>query len=691
MGNSKSKRSVVPLNESIEPSEKYVLEIQKNGLPQNVNNIDRNEAPTFKQNVSVPQEKEPKRDPDPIPNSAPLTTFVDDDDACSPKKTVIVTPQKIYSNNSTTISTDESNKRKESPEEKNGDKLKDKDQNISPNNNINKVETIDNIIQQDISPPYITIQKTKSNETDEGKIKFIENQSISINKSGENNNETNDDHSLTKGSINNGDNDTVSVDTKELINNDKDIVIVDDNDSIDNKQKEEEEEDMIKIKIETPKVRENGEEKGCEVEEEKEDYQDKFNESMRSPGTTLSRKNSSHSKLINTWDLDSEDEKDDERMKMNNNHSSHNINSNMNMNNRNRGNSNNVTIVQLTPSKIVTNFDDENDKAPNSEKSNIKIVHGGGNNHPMIPDNNIDHDDDDDWDMPQTPSFAIKLACHSPPLKTKTPSENSDHNVQNHHNLHHIHSINNSFSSNGSDHPSLTKHNTAMTPNDKVKYDKSIDFDDSQEDFDSQDFDELINTKKDNRQNKKNNEQQNKLYNENNKDDDIYEEEESFQFENDDIISNSSEKLKFNEIIKKNKHNQEFFITSIVQPDKEYGKSGGGGFGNKNRLAIGGQDDDGKLLQLSCISCGFDVLRFRRCQWSVTTDYMHFRNYNGHSLNLNKLCLKLCHYDHGAAYACQCAWQSVTDRKDLSPLGTSPGNEGGAANGLICWKQKRKE
>jgi hypothetical protein len=108
------------------------------------------------------------------------------------------------------------------------------------------------------------------------------------------------------------------------------------------------------------------------------------------------------------------------------------------------------------------------------------------------------------------------------------------------------------------------------------------------------------------------------------------------------------------------------------------------------KLAVGGTEWDGCLAALSCSSCGFDVVRFRGCRWSATADYMHFRNFNGHSLNVPRLTEKLVVDPDAAAYACQCSWQSVVKRKDLNQWGTDPGSEGGAANGSIRWQKRKK-
>ena len=119
------------------------------------------------------------------------------------------------------------------------------------------------------------------------------------------------------------------------------------------------------------------------------------------------------------------------------------------------------------------------------------------------------------------------------------------------------------------------------------------------------------------------------------------------------------------------------------QPDTQFA-------GMSGKLAVGGIEWDGCLPALSCSSCGFDVLRFRGCRWSVSADYMHFRNFNGHSLNLPRLTEKLVVDADAAAYACQCTWQSVVKRRDLNQWGTDPGSFGGAANGTVRWTKRKK-
>jgi len=128
---------------------------------------------------------------------------------------------------------------------------------------------------------------------------------------------------------------------------------------------------------------------------------------------------------------------------------------------------------------------------------------------------------------------------------------------------------------------------------------------------------------------------------------------------------------------------EEVMATDVV-PDSKWGR------GNA-KLAIGGREHDGRLAELTCTSCGFDVLRFSGCKWSSRADYMHFRNFNGHSLNLEKLRGRLVVSPDHAAYACQCAWQSVKSLKELDQWGSDPSPEGGAANGTLRWSRKKRK
>ena len=110
--------------------------------------------------------------------------------------------------------------------------------------------------------------------------------------------------------------------------------------------------------------------------------------------------------------------------------------------------------------------------------------------------------------------------------------------------------------------------------------------------------------------------------------------------------------------------------------------------------SIGGSAFDGKLRKLKCTTCGTDVLRFAGARWSDGTtgfeavDYLFFRYYSGHSLNVHKLQERLIPDRKYAAYACQCTWQSVASLKKLSEWGTPPGAEGGTGGGsaAIRWK-----
>jgi len=121
-----------------------------------------------------------------------------------------------------------------------------------------------------------------------------------------------------------------------------------------------------------------------------------------------------------------------------------------------------------------------------------------------------------------------------------------------------------------------------------------------------------------------------------------------------------------------------------AKPDSNWGRGAG-------KLSIGGAEYEGRLPPLQCTSCGFNVLRFSGCRWAPDVDYMHFRNFNGHSLNLEKLTSRLLVSEDSAAYACQCAWQSTSELKSLNQWGTDPGDEGGAANGELRWKRAKSE
>lgn len=103
--------------------------------------------------------------------------------------------------------------------------------------------------------------------------------------------------------------------------------------------------------------------------------------------------------------------------------------------------------------------------------------------------------------------------------------------------------------------------------------------------------------------------------------------------------------------------------------------------------AIGGAGYNGKLQKLKCTTCGTDVLRFANARWSDGTegheavDYLFFRYFSGHSLDVNRLRERLLPDSAKAAYACQCSWQSVAGLKKLSAWGTPPGDEGGTGGG----------
>ena len=107
-----------------------------------------------------------------------------------------------------------------------------------------------------------------------------------------------------------------------------------------------------------------------------------------------------------------------------------------------------------------------------------------------------------------------------------------------------------------------------------------------------------------------------------------------------------------------------------------------------SKLGIGGAQQ--KCPPLQCGSCGFEVHRFSGHRWHRRIDYMHFRHFEGHSYDLVKLRAKLVPSDEYAAYSCQCAWQSTDTWKALDQWGSDPEPEGGAANGRIEWRKKKK-
>jgi len=106
------------------------------------------------------------------------------------------------------------------------------------------------------------------------------------------------------------------------------------------------------------------------------------------------------------------------------------------------------------------------------------------------------------------------------------------------------------------------------------------------------------------------------------------------------------------------------------------------------KLGIGGASQ--KCPPLQCGSCGFIVHRFSGHRWHRQIDYMHFRHFEGHSYDLVKLRAKLVPSEEYAAYSCQCAWQSANTWKALDQWGSDPAPEGGAANGRIEWRKRKK-
>ncbi|KAJ1445796.1 retinal maintenance-domain-containing protein [Pelagophyceae sp. CCMP2097] len=105
------------------------------------------------------------------------------------------------------------------------------------------------------------------------------------------------------------------------------------------------------------------------------------------------------------------------------------------------------------------------------------------------------------------------------------------------------------------------------------------------------------------------------------------------------------------------------------------------------KLGIGGSAFDGRCASLHCTSCNFAVRRFAAHRWHGTADYVFFRNFAGHSYDIQRLRGMLVPAAGGAAYCCQCAWQSAEAWKDLDQWGSPPGDEGGAGNGELRWKK----
>jgi hypothetical protein len=100
--------------------------------------------------------------------------------------------------------------------------------------------------------------------------------------------------------------------------------------------------------------------------------------------------------------------------------------------------------------------------------------------------------------------------------------------------------------------------------------------------------------------------------------------------------------------------------------------------------AIGGASYRGKLRKLKCTTCQQVVHRFTGARWNSCStneceavDYIFFRNYSGHSLNIEKLRERLLLDTQTAAYACMCTWQSVVGLKEINEWGTPPAPEGG--------------
>ena len=60
---------------------------------------------------------------------------------------------------------------------------------------------------------------------------------------------------------------------------------------------------------------------------------------------------------------------------------------------------------------------------------------------------------------------------------------------------------------------------------------------------------------------------------------------------------------------------------------------------------------------LICLNCDFEVLKFDRMRWSVSSNYLFFRNYVPDTRLLSE---KLEKSERNVSYCCQCAWQTIS-------------------------------
>jgi hypothetical protein len=93
-------------------------------------------------------------------------------------------------------------------------------------------------------------------------------------------------------------------------------------------------------------------------------------------------------------------------------------------------------------------------------------------------------------------------------------------------------------------------------------------------------------------------------------------------------------------------------------------------------------------VSLFCTKCDHQVIRFANSSWSEAVDYIFVRNYGGMP---DKLAAELVEAPvKSAAYCCQCAWQTITNRKALSSWGTDAAPEGGSGvEGKVYWMQRK--
>ena len=95
-------------------------------------------------------------------------------------------------------------------------------------------------------------------------------------------------------------------------------------------------------------------------------------------------------------------------------------------------------------------------------------------------------------------------------------------------------------------------------------------------------------------------------------------------------------------------------------------------------------------LSLLCLKCDFEVLAFPGSRWTVSADYLFFRNFHP---DRRKLGERLRSDAAATAYSCQCTWQTIGATKKVLRAGreTPAAPEGGTAyNGDVRWCKSRR-